>query len=650
MSLLLFWTITIYGENLENTIGESSVLLAQEILDKLDRHMNNRVEYFLLFANDYLLQLIIKSYNYEFENISNVQEYITEIDQGWLSHDENTTEFVNALLENGLSQELHSRVQFLKNLYNHTAIGEIFVTNKYGAIIALSNRTSDYYQADEGWWQEAKENGIYISKINYDESSNTTSIDVGVRVEDSNKEFLGVIKANIAIEEVKTILQEFEPKGIFEKYKSMDIKLINENGSLIYAYEFQEKEETEVNETADDLIEYFETLDKINGFVILPGDSPGESDELFAFDQSEGYRYFTGQHWILTIEFIEDEILEPVNNLKNSILIFFIIIIIIIISISLLLSLFISRPIIDLKKASNNVMKGDYNTKVNIKSKDEVGSLADTFNEMVQNLKVFTDTINETNKKLTLLNEKLEYKVKERTQEIEKLLKQKHELITQLGHDLKTPLGPILTLLPIALKKVDNPEIKEMLVVITRNVEYMKTLVLKTMKLIELNSPETPLNISTIDMNEIINTIIENNESNLSSHNLSITKDYDRALPIEADKQKIIDLMEHLVSNAIKYSPNGGSIRLHVEDNKQEITVSIKDPGIGLSKEHLDQIFNEFYKADWARHDLDSSGLGMSIAKIIIQKHGGKIWVESPGIGKGTTVTFTIPKKQKHKK
>ena len=73
------------------------------------------------------------------------------------------------------------------------------------------------------------------------------------------------------------------------------------------------------------------------------------------------------------------------------------------------------------------------------------------------------------------------------------------------------------------------------------------------------------------------------------------------------------------------------------------VTVSVADTGIGMTQEEIDRIFDEFYKADSARHDIQSTGLGMSICKRIVEKHGGSIWVESPGPGKGTTVFFTLP-------
>jgi signal transduction histidine kinase len=93
----------------------------------------------------------------------------------------------------------------------------------------------------------------------------------------------------------------------------------------------------------------------------------------------------------------------------------------------------------------------------------------------------------------------------------------------------------------------------------------------------------------------------------------------------------------------VKYNKENGTITINAKKENGFAKISIKDNGIGMSKEQIKHVFDEFYKADESRHDFGSSGLGMSICKRIIEKHNGKIWIESPGIGKGTTVLFTLP-------
>jgi signal transduction histidine kinase len=98
------------------------------------------------------------------------------------------------------------------------------------------------------------------------------------------------------------------------------------------------------------------------------------------------------------------------------------------------------------------------------------------------------------------------------------------------------------------------------------------------------------------------------------------------------------------LNNAIKYTNGPGTVLIDAKQDHAFVTVSIKDTGIGMSDQQLNKIFDEFYKADASRHDFDSSGLGLSICKRIVEKHNGRIWAESEGLGKGSTFYFTVPK------
>jgi signal transduction histidine kinase len=117
----------------------------------------------------------------------------------------------------------------------------------------------------------------------------------------------------------------------------------------------------------------------------------------------------------------------------------------------------------------------------------------------------------------------------------------------------------------------------------------------------------------------------------------------DENFRIYSDIQYFNDLFTNLIDNALKYSPNGGKITIEGTRLDNFIQISINDEGIGLSIKELEHVFDDFYKADWSRHDLTSSGLGLTICKKIIEKHNGKIWAESKGKDKGSSFIFTLP-------
>ncbi|HVQ01384.1 MAG TPA: ATP-binding protein [Candidatus Thermoplasmatota archaeon] len=336
---------------------------------------------------------------------------------------------------------------------------------------------------------------------------------------------------------------------------------------------------------------------------------------------------------------------------------------------------FVSSPIGELTKGVRTMSSGTLGYKVNVKAKDEIGELATAFNTMSADLKVSRDNLEgysknleklvaertkeleekthrlvQINKDLTtareelnVLNKELEQRVQKRTQEVETLLKQKDEFINQLGHDLKNPLGPLINLLPLLEDQENDAAKKEMLTVLHRNADYMKNLVVKTLDLAVLNSPNTKFSMETLNLSKEINQIINNKKILFDEKKVRISNTISPSLKVAADRLRLEELLTNILENSVKYSEDGCTITVKAEPTDDMVKVSIADTGIGMTKEELNQIFDEFYKADSARHDIQSTGLGMSICKRIVEKHGGSIWVESPGPRQGTTVFFTLP-------
>jgi PAS domain S-box-containing protein len=263
--------------------------------------------------------------------------------------------------------------------------------------------------------------------------------------------------------------------------------------------------------------------------------------------------------------------------------------------------------------------------------------------EKNQALEKINSELSYAREELTILNRDLEKKIKERTDDVEKLLKQKDEFIDQLGHDLKTPLTPLIILLPIIKEREKDPHLKELLEVISNNLYYMKNLVIKTLTLAQLNSPNTQLLLHELDLSKQIRNILDMNKPLFEGKNVIIENNIPDETIVLADLIQIKELFDNLISNAVKYSQeNNVKITLDAKKLDDFIVVSIKDAGIGLEPQQIQHVFDEFYKADYSRHDLKSTGLGLSICKRIVEKHGGHIWVESLGKGKGSTFCFTL--------
>lgn len=332
----------------------------------------------------------------------------------------------------------------------------------------------------------------------------------------------------------------------------------------------------------------------------------------------------------------------------------------------------VSKPLDKLMMGTKRMSTGELGHLIDIKSNDEIGELASAFNRMSQNLKSYSERLEDYNKSLEktvdmrtmelemknkelisaqntlkFLNKNLEQKVDERTREIQRLLKQKDEFVNQLGHDLKNPLGPLVSLLPLLERREADPKYKEMLTVIHRNVGYMTNLVTKTLQLARLNSPNTKFTFEQTNLLDELNDVLIANKIMFESKDIQIHTIVPDTIIVHADKLRLHELFNNLFNNAVKYSENGGKIIIEAEESATDVTIKVTDTGIGMSEEQLERVFDEFYKADPSRHDFDSSGLGVSICKRIVERHGGRIWVESDGLGKGSSFKFTLPMNRK---
>jgi len=279
---------------------------------------------------------------------------------------------------------------------------------------------------------------------------------------------------------------------------------------------------------------------------------------------------------------------------------------------------------------------------------NNVTSVYTTMDDITERKKA-EESLQLTNQELTILkeelsklNQNLEKKVQERTADVVELLKQKDEFISQLGHDLKTPLSIILNVLPMIKSEVQDKELQQDCDIAVRNSNYISSLVTDTLKIAELGSPNVKFNMETLPLSDIVQDVISNKQLMLGEKHISFVNDIDEHLLVNGDKLRLGELLTNIITNGIKFTPKGGSLTIDAKQGHGVVTVSVTDTGIGLTKKQIEHIFDEFYKADKSRHEINSCGLGLSICKRIVEKHGGKIWAESPRIGKGTTITFTL--------
>ncbi|MGG1527504.1 cell wall metabolism sensor histidine kinase WalK [Peribacillus frigoritolerans] len=232
--------------------------------------------------------------------------------------------------------------------------------------------------------------------------------------------------------------------------------------------------------------------------------------------------------------------------------------------------------------------------------------------------------------------------------EQEKIESERREFVANVSHELRTPLTTMRSYLEaLAEEAWKDEEIAPSFLSVTQNeTERMIRLVNDLLQLSKMDSKDYRLKTGWVNFNKFYDHIIDRFEM---TKNDDIT--FKRDLPKEAyfvdiDEDKITQVLYNVISNSLKYSPEGGQVTFRVRASDGFIIVSITDQGVGIPKNVIDKIFDRFYRVDKARaRNLGGTGLGLAIAKEMVVAHGGKIWAESVD-GKGTTVFFTLPYEQ----
>ena len=218
----------------------------------------------------------------------------------------------------------------------------------------------------------------------------------------------------------------------------------------------------------------------------------------------------------------------------------------------------------------------------------------------------------------------------------------KDEFISIASHEMKTPLTTAKGYLELLLLTIgeENPTPLLYAQKASNSIERLHDLVAELLDASKIQNGKLNYNISTFDFNEMLNETIENIQQGSSSH--IITKHGKSLHNIKGDKNRLQQVIINLLTNAIKYSPNANSVLVEVVEKENVLQVSVKDYGIGMYKEHLDKIFDRYYRVQEHALHFQGLGIGLYISYDIIRRHEGTMWAESePGIG--STFYFTIP-------
>jgi two-component system sensor histidine kinase BaeS len=275
-----------------------------------------------------------------------------------------------------------------------------------------------------------------------------------------------------------------------------------------------------------------------------------------------------------------------------------------------IISTWLARPISSLADASREVAGGDYAQRVPVGS-GELGDLAASFNDMAASLDATE--------------------------------RRRHELIGDVAHELRTPIASLRGYVEGLEEGVFTPG-PDAWRVLGDQASRLARLVDDLSDLWRAEAREMALVPEDLDGQTLIADAVQRHRPAATARSIEIVAEDDEPVRLRGDRARVAQVIDNLVGNAIRYTPEHGIVRVRLGQRGDAAQVSVSDTGPGLTRDQLAQVFERFYRVDPSRsRDVGGSGLGLAIAKALAQAMGGRIWATSPGAGQGSTFHLELP-------
>ena len=383
---------------------------------------------------------------------------------------------------------------------------------------------------------------------------------------------------------------------ILESYMGSGVLVINENGEVALASPGFNDEFLEDNRISRTLIERVQ-----NGEIVSVQTKSGQVSDtpmlVVGYPFSEGH--LAGILMCRSLPEIEESLKEMYQI--SVISLFFVSFLGLIVS--YVTAKYVALPLMRMNRAAKVIANGNFEERVDVTSSDELGELAQSFNHMAESLQTH-----------------------------EKVQK---DFIANISHDLRSPLTSMQGFLTAMLDGTIPPEKRE---------HYLKIVLEETERLSRMTqSSAILLDESDFELNELIRWNIEMLEPQLEEKNVQIHGIYEaEQTMVHGDRDKISRVLQNLLGNAAKFSPQNGIIEVETTLDKKKVLVSVKDQGPGISEEDQKYVFDRFFKTDTTRNmDKTGSGIGLAIVREFLQAHGETITVKSEK-GRGATFVFSL--------
>ncbi|NOJ31002.1 MAG: hypothetical protein DA329_02530 [Candidatus Nitrosocosmicus sp.] len=513
-------------------------------------------------------------------------------------------------------------------------------------------------ESDKEFFREAIQGNLYYDSVpTYSESLKQYVIHFAAPLLDENKTIDGVVVTRHPINKINDIFKE-----VISSDENMDntntyikLDLISANGTVIYS--------SHDRGSILKVLPNFPELISQNNSSLFNSTAPqiqvNDFEILVSVPQGSGHLDYTGSGWFLLLRENTDIVFGNLQRTVDQ----FLVVSGIILTISIVLILFIARTIsLPLSKLTDLVIrigKGNYDSKIDIKSSDEVGELATNFEIMRQNVHDVNRSLNkivdDRTRELQEANEELrqndEYLAKV-NKELRLADKAKEEFMSMVSHELKTPLVPARGYIELLLrqKKIGdlNEKQKKYANIIYRNILKLEVLVNDVLDGYKIDMGKLKVQKNLVNVKVLISSVISDLDSLIGEKQITVivVLRLVEETTIMCDRRRIEQVFANLIKNAIDFVPHiSGKITIIAElvNNNTMVQFSVEDNGTGIPYEKMDKLFHKFYQVDTSlirKHG--GSGLGLAICKGIVEAHGGTIWIDK-GYREGAAFRFTIP-------
>ena len=342
-----------------------------------------------------------------------------------------------------------------------------------------------------------------------------------------------------------------------------------------------------------------------------------------------------------------------INNIYRNIALLTFVVILVGIGVTVFLVRVIAGPVNELAMAAKRIAEGDLSSHVRITARDEIGELADSFNRMAESVRQREGELRTHASELDRLNQQLvlqQQELREINSQLEAASRHKSQFLANMSHELRTPLNAIIGFAGILLNESTLPhgrvERKEFLENIISSGRHLLGLISEILDLSKIEAGKVMLALEPFSPRDVLEEVRHTVEPMATKKRITIEVKIDPQLStLTADVGKLKQILYNLLSNAIKFTPEAGNVSVRASSTGERTEFAVTDTGIGIRPEDQDRIFQEFEQVEMsAERRFEGTGLGLALAKKLVELHDGRIWVEST-VGKGSTFAFTLPSK-----